>query len=387
MSSAATTTATGSGAGPLGLGVVLPDLRVGGLQSMAVRLLLSLPRDEFAPRVYTFDPGGEDGPLAAELAAAGVAHVFRARPPGRAPGYAARLAGALRSDGIDLVHCHNITALYHGARAAHRAGRLPVLFTEHDREMPAPWKHRLLHRWIVRRARLVVAVSDRLRGELVRYEGFPAARTSTLFNGVPDPRDDFDGDRDTARAELGWDARPVALAVGSLTEVKNHAGLIRAWGEVRRRVPEARLCLAGCGELESDLRRRAGGLPDGAVELLGERHDVARLLAACDVFVLPSHREGLSLSLIEAHGAGRASVAYDVGGNAEVLRDGVTGWLVPPGNEAALAASLVSALAGRSGRAPLEQAARGRFLEAFTHERMVARYLDLYRRLCPRKVA
>ena len=149
----------------------------------------------------------------------------------------------------------------------------------------------------------------------------------------------------------------------------------------------ATLCLAGCGELESDLRRRAGGLPDGAVELLGERHDVARLLAACDVFVLPSHREGLSLSLIEAHGAGRASVAYDVGGNAEVLRDGVTGWLVPPGNEAALAASLVSALAGRSGRAPLEQAARGRFLEAFTHERMVARYLDLYRRLCPRKVA
>jgi hypothetical protein len=74
--------------------VVLADLRVGGLQSMAVRLALSLPRGEFEPWVYTFDAGGEDGPLAAELAAAGVVHRHRPRGPGRAPGYARRLHAA-----------------------------------------------------------------------------------------------------------------------------------------------------------------------------------------------------------------------------------------------------------------------------------------------------
>ncbi|HZL98972.1 MAG TPA: glycosyltransferase, partial [Planctomycetota bacterium] len=320
------------------LALVIPDLRVGGLQSLAVRLALELDRREWRPSVYTFD--GE-GPLAAALDGAGVSRRLLARRPGVDWAHAGRLARSFRDDGIGLVHCHNITALFHGARAAARAGRLPVLYTEHDRDLPAPWRQRLLHRWLARRVAVAVAVSARLALELQRTEGFAARE---LVNGVPDPLRVCARPREAARAELGWPPGPALLAVGSLSPVKNHALLLAALPALRARVPAARLYVAGDGELRAALAASAAALPPGAVTWLGERDDVPRLLAACDLFVLSSRSEGLPLSLIEAHGAGRASLATDVGGVGEVLVDGETGRLVPAGDAAALAAAAAELL-------------------------------------------
>ena len=361
--------------------LVIPDLRVGGLQALAVRLALALDRAEWQPTVYTFD--GE-GPLAAPLDEAGLAHHLLPRRPGVDRAHAGKLAQAFRRDGIGLVHCHNITALFHGARAAARAGALPVLYTEHDRELPAPWRQRLLHRWLARRTAAAVAVSSRLAAALNRSEGFAAAE---LVNGVPDPERACSLTREQARAALGWPAGPALLAVGSLTPVKNHALLLAALPALLARVPAARLYVAGSGELQAELQAAARGLPPGAVTWLGERDDVPRLLAACELFVLSSRSEGLPLSLIEAHGAGRASLACDVGGVGEVLVDGVTGRLVPAGDAAALAAGAAELLLDAPRRQACERAARRRFEECFTLERMVARYTALYRSLRDRRAA
>jgi glycosyltransferase involved in cell wall biosynthesis len=363
---------------PTRLAVVVPDLAVGGLQAMAVRLAAALDRAEFAPAFYVFD--GE-GPLAAELSAAGIPHALLPRRPGVDWGHARALGARLAADGAGLVHCHNATALFLGSRAARRAGGLPVLYTEHDRDMPAPLRHRLLHRWLARGVTRTVAVSRRLADALVRWEGFPAARTEAVLNGCVDPREAFAGDRARARAELGWDEAPIALAVGSLTPVKGHAALLAAWPAVLARVPGARVVLAGDGPLRAELERRAAALPPGGALLLGGRTDVPRLLAAADLFVLPSRSEGLPLALVEAHGAGRASVAFDVGGIGEVLQDGRTGRLAPAGDEAALGAAIAELLTDTDRRVALGLAARERFLAEFTHERMVARYVQIYRGL------
>ena len=361
--------------------LVIPDLRVGGLQALAVRLALALDRAEWQPAVYTFD--GE-GPLAEDLDGAGLPHHLLPRRPGVDRAHAGRLAQAFRRDGIGLVHCHNITALFHGARAAARAGALPVLYTEHDRDLPAPWRQRLLHRWLARRVSAAVAVSARLAQQLNRTEGFAAAE---LVNGVPDPARACALTREQARAELGWPGGPALLAVGSLTPVKNHALLLASLPALRARVPDARLYVAGDGELRAPLQEAAGALPPGAVAWLGERTDVPRLLAACDLFVLSSRSEGLPLSLIEAHGAGRASLAFDVGGVGEVLVDGVTGKLAPAGDGAALAAAAADLLLDAPARAACERAARRRYEECFTLERMVGRYVSLYRSLRDRRAA
>lgn len=369
------------------LAVVLPDLEVGGLQVMAVELAAALDPGAFTPLIYTFDA---QGPLTPRLEEAGLAHVHRPRRQGADRGYARGLAERLREDRVDLVHCHNVTALFHGARAATRAGRLPVLFTEHDREMPAPLRHRLLHRWLVRRADAVAVVSDRLRQDLLRYEGFPPSRTRTLVNGIADPQLRAPAGRTAARAALGWDGSPVVLAVGSLTGVKNHRGLIAAHGRLLASAGAAsasrpRLCIAGEGPLDAELRAQAAALPAGAVQFLGRRTDVPTLLAAADVFVLPSHREGLSLSLVEAHAMARPSVAFDVGGNGEVLLHEVTGLLVPGPDEAALASALGRLLADPALAARCGAAARQRYLSHFTHARMVTEYVGIYETLLARR--
>lgn len=361
--------------------LVIPDLRVGGLQALAVRLALALDRSEWQPTIYTFD--GE-GPLAERLDGAGLAHHLLPRRPGIDRAHAGRLAEAFRRDGIELVHCHNITALFHGARAAGQAGALPVLYTEHDRDLPAPWRQRLLHRWLARRVGAAVAVSARLAERLNRTEGFDAQE---LVNGVPDPLTTCSLSREQARAQLGWPSAPALLAVGSLTPVKNHALLLAALPALRARLPDARLYVAGNGELRGALEAAAAALPPQAVTWLGERDDVPRLLAACDLFVLPSRSEGLPLSLIEAHGARRASVAFDVGGVGEVLVERVTGRLVPPGDGAALAEAAAELLLDGDARASCERAARRRYEECFTLARMVERYAALYRALRDRRAA
>jgi glycosyltransferase involved in cell wall biosynthesis len=362
--------------------VVLPDLAVGGLQGMAVDLAGALDRSRFEPHFYTFD--GE-GPLTERVAALGLPHTHRPRQDGVDRAYAARLGERFVSDGMDLVHCHNVTAMFHGSRAARRAGDLPVLFTEHDREMPAPWKHRLLHRWLIRSVHRVAVVSTSLAEDLMRYEGFPRDRTDSLVNGIPDPAQGAPGDRAEARARLGWDERPVVLAVGSLTEVKNHAALLDAWAEVAD--GSARLAIAGEGPLQPELAARAAAAPEGTVELLGRRDDVATLLTACDVYTLPSHREGLSLSLVEAHAMARPSVAFDVGGNAEVIVDGETGRLVPYPDMGACLGAILELLGDERQAARLGATARERFLARFTHDRMVAAYVALYDELLAARAA
>lgn len=368
------------------LAVVIPDLAVGGLQRMALGLAFALDRTVYVPVVYTFDAAG---PLAADLAREGVEHVHLPRRPGVAPGHARVLAERFARDGIGLVHCHNVTALFHGARAAFRAGRLPVLFTEHDREMPAPFRHRVLHRWLARRVHRIVAVSRRLADDLVRWEGFPAGRTSVLVNGIPDPLTFAPASMGEARRALGLDARPVLLTVGSLSEVKNQAALLRIATEVhRRRGGDLHLVLAGDGPLRADLERAARALlPAQDVTFLGNRDDVPCWLAAADVFVLPSHREGLSLALVEAHAMGRPAVAYDVGGNAEVIVHGETGCLVPYPDEGTFASVLETLLAEAHTRGEMGRTARARYLSCFTHERMVGAYAALYDELLAARVA
>jgi len=364
------------------LATVIPDLAVGGLQAMAVDLIAALNPAVFEPRVYTFDA---EGPLVQRLDDLGIPHSHRPRGDGVSPGYAGELAADFARDGIDLVHCHNITALFHGSRAARRAGRLPVLFTEHDREMPAPWRHRVLHRWLARHVHHTAVVSANLAADLVRYEGFSPRRTASLVNGIPDPLARAASSRERVRALLVPDDAPVVLAVGSLTDVKNHAALIEAFAAVGD--DRARLVIAGEGPLHDSLRACGDEHIPGRLTLLGRRDDVPDLLSAADVFVLPSHREGLPLCLVEAHAMSVPSVAFDVGGNGEVIADGQTGLLVPYPRMDAFVAAVSGLLAEPSRRLSYGEAARARFLARFTHSRMVAAYIALYDQLLAARVA
>jgi glycosyltransferase involved in cell wall biosynthesis len=188
------------------------------------------------------------------------------------------------------------------------------------------------------------------------------------------------------RRELGiGNNQRIIGTVARLDPIKNHACLIRAMKTLATQLPGVVLLIIGDGPLKGDLERLVGDLGlQNRIMFLGERTDIAELLAALDVFVLPSFSEGLSLTLIEACAAGRPMVATDVGGNREIVEHGINGLLVPSDNSEVLATAIFALLTDEGQAKRMGEAGRRRFEENFTLEKMVSTYQHLYNScLCP----
>jgi glycosyltransferase involved in cell wall biosynthesis len=201
----------------------------------------------------------------------------------------------------------------------------------------------------------------------------------TIHNGV-DPSRFAQIDRVAMRTSLGLDVnRPVIGTVGRLDPVKDQAGLIRAFAQVRSQFPEAVLVIAGDGPCREELRGLVASLQLGEnVRLLGERKDIPNVLGAMDVFVLPSIAEGISNTILEAMATGLPVVATRTGGNPELVEDGVTGSLVPVREPGRLAQTLGNYLTDPYLRKAHGLAGRQRAVNEFSLERMANHYRDLY---------
>jgi len=301
----------------------------------------------------------------------------------------ARLASLMRARGIDAVNGHNPVGALYATAAATWAGVPAIVRTEHSIHYAG--RHsgvypRLLEPLLTWRAGAVVCVCDAVRRSHASRLRWADAKFVTIDNGISDAPPSRA--RESLRATLELADAPVALTVGSLTPQKAQHVLLDAWTDVRRSLPGARLLIAGAGALEPVLRARAERADlAGAVTFLGARQDVGDLLAAADVFVLSSVREGLSVTLLEAMRAARPVVATDIGGTADVVDRGVTGHVVAPGAAAPLAAALVAVLADRDAAARMGAAGRARWEARYRAERMVADTEALYRRLLGRRAA
>ena len=170
--------------------------------------------------------------------------------------------------------------------------------------------------------------------------------------------------------------------VGNLRPIKDHTTLVQAFARLADRFPDTHLLLVGKGTEEERLRNLAAELGVGPrVVFPGARMDVPRVLAAMDLFVLSSHSEGMSNAIIEAMAAGLPVVASDVGGNAECVKDGETGFIVPPRSPEMMAARLSELLADGGLLERTGQAGRMRAESLFDVRSMVKQTADLYRSL------
>ena len=292
-------------------------------------------------------------------------------PSPRDPRFAQVVTDFLDTHPADVFHCHVGTGCedWDGVRLARRVGCRVVVQTQHLPYLVShPRKRRAYHHAIEEVDRLV-AVSDGVRRTYSRI-GVPPERITTVANGVA-PLSHRIG-RDAARAALGLDPRqPVVLTVGRLTHMKGQCHLVDAVPGLLARFPDLAVVLLGDGPLREALEKRAAGLGVGsAVRFPGHRADARQLLAAADVFALPSRHEGMPLVALEAMEARLPVVATRVIGSEEVVDDGVTGALVRPADPAALAAALGRLLADPDLRRRQGAAGRRRYLACFTRERM-----------------
>lgn len=227
----------------------------------------------------------------------------------------------------------------------------------------------------------VVTVS-RFVGDYLVTAGVPAERITAVPTGIDLSRYQGAG-TGTLRAELNL--ADTALLVGTvaiLRRKKGHAELLEAVPAVLAQFPEAHFCLAGDGPQHANLMRRIEELGlQRNVHLLGLRRDVVNVLASLDLFVLPTHQEALGTAFIEAGAAGLPVVATGVDGVPEVVRQGITGLLVPVGDVAALAAAITTLLADPARRQAMGEAARKTVTSRFSREAMVDGMLAVYARL------
>lgn len=320
-------------------------------------------------------PAGGEEWLQQQLAGAGipVEPFVLGRPV--SPEFARWLHTTLRRHRIALAHSHEFTMAVYGAWAAWRAG-IPHVSTMHgNRYYAARLRRRVALRAAFALTGKVVAVSQALAAHLRRDLWLAASRVTIIGNGVRPQR----AERSDLRQRLGIGPQHrLVLAVGNLYPVKGHRYALEALASL----PRVHLAIAGRGDLAEALRDQATrlGVAD-RVHLLGLCSNIANLLAAADVFILPSLSEAVPLALLEAMFAGCAIVASDVGDVRAVLDDGRAGILVPPGDARALARAIQDLLEAPTRARDLGARARQRAEQEYDVSHVVARYVTIYETL------
>ena len=277
-----------------------------------------------------------------------------------------KIARHIRREGIDIVHCHLSTSAINGALAARLAG-VPSVSTVHGMSGKLsflPSTH-------------LIAVSGEVRRHLVG-QGIHESRISIVPNGIEVP--DWSSDRRVqARKSLGIPLDvPVIGTTARLTELKgiNHA--LYAVSQIREDMPNIRYVVFGDGQQREELQTIAQSL--GITEnvmWMGYRNDVQNLLPALDIFLFPSLREAMGISIVEAMAAKIPTIATTIGGIPEVVTSDV-GILVPPADPVAMSEAVISLLRDPAKRAELGSRAWERAQSEFSAQKMAARTLGVY---------
>ena len=363
----------------------------GGAERFMAALATNLPRDRFQVRVATTRPFQLSPGLVAEgMSAEG--RVLEILREGRIPlvpfhrryrfdvAQLYRLARFLRRERIDVLHAHMFGSNLWGSILGRLAGVPAVVAHEHTWSYEGQRLRKLLDGYVIGRlADSFVAVSERDRDRMIGLERVPASKIVVM--PVPFvPRSN--GAQRDLRAELGLGAEvPLVGTAAVLRPQKALHVLLDAFAQLSRRMPAARLLIAGHGPCREDLERQASQLGVAErVHFLGWCENVGSLLGAVDVAAMSSDYEGSPLFAVECAVHGTPLVSTDVGNVATLLGDGRGVQVVPPRDSAGLAGALETLLRDPARRAA-QAAAAAEVLPRHDLATVTQRFAELYERL------
>lgn len=349
-----------------------------GAERMIMKLALGVDQDRYDVKVVCLRPQvpflEEFKKQGIEVQVLGMERFFEFRP-------LRQLYRIFREEKVDVIHTHLYRDAVYGRPLARLAGVKGVISTLHNSYV---WRSRsqlFLDRVTSVFADRITAVSDAVKRFAVEKEHIRAEKIVTVYNGIETGQfKTASRFRDTVRKELGVSPGEVMVgSMGELTRQKGYRYLLEAIPEILKTGNPVKFFIAGEGELKEPLikQRDEAGLEE-VVTFLGFRSDVPRLLAAFDIFVLPSIFEGLPVALIEAMAAAKPIVATDVDGNCEVIGRNAAGIAVESRNPKALAAALIKLIKDPELRDRMGTEGRNRADKLFSLKTMIARYQELY---------
>ncbi|RLC76277.1 MAG: hypothetical protein DRJ03_19995 [Chloroflexi bacterium] len=349
-----------------------------------------------------------DGPLRSDIEKVGARVVIIPRMSStpwplrslRYPAHLCReLAKIVRKYDIVILQTHLLKALDFAALNVCRHTNLGAVFWMiHNVDFlpiaSCPWLTILkqqFQRWRYRlnayRVDGFIAVSDQVREAILHEVGPIDSAVHAIANGVDVRRFEVSGNRAALCADLNLPSDAYLFAtIGRLTEQKGHCHLIKAARDVVAAHPCAHFLLIGDGELRATLTAQAAtaGIAQH-VHFLGVQSDIPALLASVDAFVLPSLWEGLSIALLEAMAAAKPTIATAVSGTVDVLKDGVTGRVIPPGDSTALVAAMTQFITDSDTARELGRAAKTHVVAHYSAQIQADRHLALYQQTIDRK--
>lgn len=297
-----------------------------------------------------------------------------------------KLLRILRTEKIKIIHSHNFSPNFWG-RIVGKIARIPVLIsTEHTVATVKTRLQKTIDYILSKVTDKIIAVSNRVRDSHIKEEGIISEKFITIYNGI-EPWDSSNKMINIYKQQLLKELcifpdNYIITTIGRLEPPKGYDILLKAIPIVLKVNPKSRFLIVGDGYLKTNLETVVEKLKiKENVVFTGLRNDVRNILAISDLCVIPSIREGFSITLLEAMSVGRPIVATDVGGNAEAVIDRESGIIVQPGDPVALANGIITVLKDKKMAEELGIKAQKRFEEFFTIHKMIDETKRLYESL------
>ncbi len=371
---------------------------MGGEQTDIMALLTGLDARRYAQTLAT-EPAG---PLVEEAHRSGTPCTPVEMRRRFDPAAVVRLIEVMRRGQFTIVHLHGARAGVHGRIAAQLAGVPLIIWTMHvfqpdvlrgvnPDEAPPRRQKALYHavEWTLGRffCDQIITVSEDLRRRAIAEEQIPAGKITTIYSGVNLESFRSPTDRATTRRELGLPAdAPVICAIGRLVEQKGIPDFLQAAARIHVERPNVYFLIVGDGPLRAELETLGASLAlNGSLKFVGQRNDIAAVLAASDLFANPTLWEGMGKVNVEAMAAGKPIVSTNVGPIPEVIADYQAALLTSPRDPAAFAEALIAVLSDLPAYDARAKGGAGVAAARFSYETMVESTAALYERLLAEK--